>query len=278
MHTFVEKPKAMQSTKSPEASPVSRPHVEQGHNPNSILNLQRTIGNQAVVGLLQGNSGQHNAVLTNTASLHFGRDFTPIPPHPKPSIKIQPKLAPTSINDRIACDKITQRNRLKADQSIGAMTVGTTARGLDVSADAEGLVSTPNFPDGFRWLQTVTTNDPSDTPVGAPLLPAPITYVDPRPNDDAKPFYWTDAEEAANLGHFKDAPGRPAHPTGTITWNAVLSLGGVNKKEVTRFDSVAYGFTLDSKGTVSVNGPSSPSSVAGHLGTLAAEFPGWKFK
>jgi hypothetical protein len=106
----------------------------------------------------------------------------------------------------------------------------------------------------------------------------PITYVDPRPNDDTKPFYWTDAEEAANLGHFEDTPGRPAHPTGTITWDAVLSLGGVNRKEVTRFDSVGYGFRLDSKGTVTVSGPSSPSDVANHIGTLATDFPGWTFK
>ena len=73
-------------------------------------------------------------------------------------------------------------------------------------------------------------DDPSNTPVGAPRLPGPITYVDPLPNDDTKPFYWTDAEEAKNASHFDDKPGRPAHPTGTITWNAVLSLGGVNNK------------------------------------------------
>jgi hypothetical protein len=153
-----------------------------------------------------------------------------------------------------------------------------TAKGLSITADAANLVSSPDFPDGFRWLQTVTTNDPSDTPVGAPLLPAPITYVDPRPNDDTKPFYWTDAEEAANLGHFADSPGRPAHPTGTITWNAILSIGGVKAKEVTRFDSITYGFSRDSKGAVTVSGPGSPADLTGHLGTLASEFSGWTFK
>jgi hypothetical protein len=242
---------------------------------NSILHLQRTIGNQAVHRLPPDGL---ETVSDATSPGSFGHDFSRIPLHANASVKIHPKLASVSINGRVTGDKITQRNQPKADQTIGATSLTATAKGLDVSADAEGLVSSPDFPDGFRWLQTVTTNDPSDTPVGAPLLPVPITYVDPRPNDDTKPFYWTDAEEAANLGHFHDAPGRPAHPTGTITWAAILSLGGVNNKEVTRFASVGYGFSLDSKGTVTVSGPQSPSDVANHIGTLATGFPGWTFK
>jgi hypothetical protein len=182
-----------------------------------------------------------------------------------------------AVDGAAAADKITQRGRAKADQSIGSFSLAGTARGVDVSAEGEGLVSSPEFPDGFRWLQTVTTNDPSDTPVGAPLLPVPITYVDPRPNDDTKPFYWTDAEEAANPGHFDDSPGRPAHPTGTIVWKAILSLAGVNGKDVQRFDSVTYGFSIDSSGTVTTTGPGTPASVSGHLSTLASEFSGWTF-
>jgi hypothetical protein len=228
------------------------------------------VGNQAT----QRKLNDHGTNPDMPSPGSFGHDFSRIPVHAKATVRIQP----VAMSGRLAGDKITQRNQPKADQSIGAMSVGPTARGIDVSADAVGLYTSADFPDGFRWLQTVTTNDPSNTPVGAPLLPAPITYVDPLPNDDTKPFYWTDAEEAKNIGHFEDKPGRPSHPTGTITWNAMLSLGGVNKKEVTRFDSVAYGFSLDSKGTVSVNGPSSPSSVASHIGTLAREFSGWTFK
>jgi hypothetical protein len=252
-----------------------RGHFGDSHEVNPILHLQRTIGNQAVQRLPTDGL---ETVPDATSHGSFGHDFSRIPVHPKATVKIQPKLASVSINGHVAGDKITQRNQPKADQSIGATSVAATPRGIEVSADATGLVSSLDFPDGFRWLQTVTTNDPSDTPVGAPLLPVPITYVDPRPNDDTKPFYWTDAEEAANLGHFKDEPGRPAHPTGTITWAAVLSLGGVNKKEVTRFDSFGYGFSLDSKGTVTVSGPWSPSNVTNHIGTLATNFPDWKFK
>jgi hypothetical protein len=175
-------------------------------------------------------------------------------------------------------DKITQQGRAKADQSIGAVSIVGTNRGLVISADADGLVSSTEFPDGFRWLQTVTTNDPSNTPVGAPLLPTPITYVDPIPNDDTKPFYWTDAQEARNVGHFADTPGRPAHPTGTIVWDAVLSIGGVNTHDVTRFDSLTYGFSIDPAGVVTTRGPASPAGVGDHIATLSAEFPAWTFK
>jgi hypothetical protein len=252
-----------------------RAHFGHRREGNSPLHLQRPDGNQPVP---RTTSGGLEIVPGAASHDSPGHDFSRIPVHAKPPVKIQSKLASVSLNGLGAGDKITQQNQAKSDQSIGSASLAATAKGLSITADAEGLVSTPDFPDGFRWLQTVTTNDPSDTPVGAPLLPVPIEYVDPRPNDDTKPFYWTDAEEAANVGHFSDAPGRPAHPTGTITWNAVLSIGGVKAKEVTRFDSITYGFSIDSKGVVIVSGPSTPGDVSGHMGTLASGFPSWTFK
>ncbi len=198
------------------------------------------------------------------------------------SVLAPPSIAPfrfgaLPVDVARAADKITQKGRRKADQSVGAMSVAANANGIDVTADADGLTSSATYPDGFRWVQTVTTNDPSDTPVGAPLLATPLTYVDPRPNDDSKPFYWTDAEETAQPGHFSDGPGRPAHPTGTIVWDAVLSIAGVDGTDVKRFDSVTYGFSIDSAGTVTVNHPRSPGSVGDHLGALGSEFSGWTF-
>jgi len=53
MRTFAEKPKAMQPTKSTKYSTLTRAHVVQDHDPNSILNLQRTVGNQALLRLIQ---------------------------------------------------------------------------------------------------------------------------------------------------------------------------------------------------------------------------------
>lgn len=57
MHTFAEKPKAAQQAASPKTTVTGRPPLERGHGVNSILHLQRTIGNQAVQRLLRGNAG-----------------------------------------------------------------------------------------------------------------------------------------------------------------------------------------------------------------------------
>jgi hypothetical protein len=93
MHTFAEKPKATQPTKPSTYSSVGRSHVGQGHDPNSILRLQRTIGNQAVLRLLQSNTEERNAVLAGTALPRFGHNFARIPVTPSKAGSLQTKLA-----------------------------------------------------------------------------------------------------------------------------------------------------------------------------------------
>ena len=75
MRTFAQKPKATQQTTSTKSAIPRRTHFSQSHEVNSILHLQRTIGNQAVKRLLK-------------------------PGHPKtPSPLIQPKLVIGQVND-----------------------------------------------------------------------------------------------------------------------------------------------------------------------------------
>lgn len=130
-----------------------------------------------------------------------------------------------------------------------------------------------NTPLGFRWVQTITTNDPGWTPVGAPLQNPAVAYVDPKPNDDTKPFYWTDQEFIDNRTDFEDTPGRPAHPTGTINWDATLSLVGANGTTVTRFDSLSYGFSRATDGTVTDRAPTSPVERNGVISVASS----WNF-
>ena len=60
MRTFAEKPKTTQPTTSAKSTALSRAHFGQGRDPNSILNLQRTIGNQAVQeALIKSTGGSH---------------------------------------------------------------------------------------------------------------------------------------------------------------------------------------------------------------------------
>jgi hypothetical protein len=78
---------------SAKPSIVSRAHVGQDHDPNSILKLQRTMGNQALLRLLLSNAEERNAVLTSTASPHFGHGFAWIPVSPPKAGALQTKLA-----------------------------------------------------------------------------------------------------------------------------------------------------------------------------------------
>jgi hypothetical protein len=140
-----------------------------------------------------------------------------------------------------------------------------------MEAEANGVFSSPEYADGFKWTQTITTN----VPLGGATSP----YVDPHPNDDAKPFYWTDAEQNAHPTTFTDHPGRPAPASGVTDWAAVLCLNGVNEstKTCTAVDCIGYGFSRTPPGTVTQHGGSSVSSAA-HRSVLASEFGDWTFK
>lgn len=92
MQTFAQKPRTSQPTASAKASTDSRGHVGQAHDSDSILNLQRTIGNQAVLRLCQSNAEERNALLTGTTSTHLGYDFSRIPVTAPKAVGIQAKL------------------------------------------------------------------------------------------------------------------------------------------------------------------------------------------
>jgi hypothetical protein len=167
-------------------------------------------------------------------------------------------------------DKSTREESELQDQSASVSTYVATASGVRMVVDAVGVAPSPRYPSGYKWTQTIDTN----VPLGGTTSP----YVDPRPNDDTKPFYWTDAEHAASPTQFRDAPSRPAPATGTTTWNATLCLNGVNEatKTATRFDCITYGFSRAPSGAVTRNSVGSSWGGA-HRGTLSSEFPDWTF-
>lgn len=156
------------------------------------------------------------------------------------------------------------------DQGTSLTSFTKTAAGVNIVVDAEGVSPSASHPDGFKFTQTIATN----VPLGGGSSP----YVDPRPNDDTKPFYWTDGEQAANPTTFRDSPTRPAPPSGTTTWDAVLALNGVNEatKTVTAYDALTYGFSRDGAGTVTTREPKG-TSTGEHRRILTSEFPGWTF-
>ena len=99
MRTFAQKPKATQQTTSAKPTIPGRAHFGQSREVNSILHLQRTIGNQAVQRMLQTDAQEPEAGLTGPASPRFGHDFSRIPIHPPSAGAIQTKLAINKLGD-----------------------------------------------------------------------------------------------------------------------------------------------------------------------------------
>lgn len=100
MRTFAQKPKVTQQTTPPKTTTPPRPHLGHSHEVNSILHLQRTIGNQAVQRLLHSSSEERNTKLTGVTSPHFGHDFSRIPIHPPAAGAIQSRIEPPSSEDK----------------------------------------------------------------------------------------------------------------------------------------------------------------------------------
>jgi Domain of unknown function (DUF4157) len=93
MRTFAQKPKATQQAASAKSTISGRAHFGQSREVNSILHMQRTIGNQAVQRMLQTNAEELKAGLIGTPLPHFGRDLSRIPMHTPTAGTIQAKLA-----------------------------------------------------------------------------------------------------------------------------------------------------------------------------------------
>lgn len=81
MRTFAQKPKATQQIMPAKSMIPRRPGLGQNQEVDSILHLQRTIGNQAVQRMLQTHTEEVNVGLTGTPSPRFGHDFSRIPVH-----------------------------------------------------------------------------------------------------------------------------------------------------------------------------------------------------
>ncbi|MGE4180758.1 MAG: PASTA domain-containing protein [Limisphaerales bacterium] len=128
-----------------------------------------------------------------------------------------------------------------------------TRGGLTIKLGAKLKDRKPNYPE-YRWVQFVTSN----VPLGGAAANAP--YNDPQPPDDAKPYYWTDAELPGkqNSGGydliFSDQPTRfksSATAAFTVSWSADLALVGVSPaggSSYTDLVKISYGFQLSTTG------------------------------
>jgi hypothetical protein len=91
--TFAQGPKATLQTTPSKFTIPGRAHLGHRHEVSSILHLQRTIGNQAVLRLLQTYSGELEVTSSSLASPRFGHDFSRMPIHSPAVGGIQTKSA-----------------------------------------------------------------------------------------------------------------------------------------------------------------------------------------
>jgi len=111
MQTYAQKPKATQQTTSVKSKQFGRTHFGQRHEVNSILRLQRTIGNHASGRLFQNDAEIRNAVSTGTASPNFGHNFSRIPVSLPNAGAMQAKLAINKPGDEYEqeADRVTEQ-------------------------------------------------------------------------------------------------------------------------------------------------------------------------
>jgi hypothetical protein len=100
MYTFAGMPKAVQKNTSMSSCIPSRAHLRESRDLNSILSLQRAIGNRAVQRVLPSRTEGPNGGLIGPASLNFGHDFSRIPIRSREVAAIQTKLEISEPGDK----------------------------------------------------------------------------------------------------------------------------------------------------------------------------------
>lgn len=99
MRTFIRRQQSNQKPKSIDSTKHGRAFSRQNRAVRSILNLQRIVGNQEALRLLQANSEELEADPSTTTSIHSARDFSQIPLHLNTPSKVQPKLTVSTPGD-----------------------------------------------------------------------------------------------------------------------------------------------------------------------------------
>jgi hypothetical protein len=92
MKAFAQKQNQLQQQSSPNITRSSAKPLAASHAVHPIMDLQRTIGNQAVVRLLHANAEGFKVGSDTCATTRFAYDFSRIPVHSKTPVKLQAKL------------------------------------------------------------------------------------------------------------------------------------------------------------------------------------------
>lgn len=152
MRTWAQKQNQVQK---PGAASLARPNMATpgpAHHEYPLLDLQRTIGNQAVQRMLKTDAAEGESGLLDPSSPYFGHDFSRIPIHPPPAAVIQPKLAinkPGEEDEQIA-------GRV-ADRVMNMSAALPSA----MSTAAPGYPSSASQPQGLAGVLRAYPNNPA---------------------------------------------------------------------------------------------------------------------
>jgi hypothetical protein len=191
MCTFADKTKVTQQTKSPKATVPAWSCLGHNHEVNSILHLQRTIGNQAVQRLLQSNAEEGNTKLPGKALPHLGHDFARIPVYPSKVGSLQTKLAinkPGDVYEQEA-DRVAEQVMRMEQPAAVSPAAEILQRKCSVCEDEANAVSR-SLSDGkkprIQGLANcqgggeVASDFTSRLGAGAPLYAASRSFFEPR--------------------------------------------------------------------------------------------------
>lgn len=138
MRTFAQKQNQPQKPVSSSLS-LSNTAARGLHHPaDRILHLQRTIGNQAVLRMLQTQAEEPEAGLAAVVSPRFGHDFSRISIHPPASTVPQTKLVINTPGDRYEQEADHVAERVMRMPEPGALAVSGSAPGLQRKCSCGG--------------------------------------------------------------------------------------------------------------------------------------------
>lgn len=181
MHTFAQKPKATELATSSKSTIPRRAHFRQSRKVNSILHLQRTIGNQAVLRLLEANPEVLEVESDTTASTRFAHDFSRIPIFKPSPIQIQPKLTvntPGDVYEQEANRVADQVMRMPDSQLQGDCACGG------------GCPKCRNVQDVQEQMPVKHNQDHHDSEVAAAPMVQEAKYSSGQPLDAANKAYF----------------------------------------------------------------------------------------
>jgi len=166
MRSFAQKQNRSQKPAPSKVARTNKGTAKTAHYEHPILRLQRTIGNQAVLRMLQANSGEFKSGSTGTPSSSSGHNFDRVPLHSREPSAIQTKLAINQPGDEYEqeADRVSEQvMRMPEPQLQRACPCG--------GGCPKCQPEQPDHEHGPLITQAVPTNQLQ--PARLPLLPSP---------------------------------------------------------------------------------------------------------